>query len=467
MPDRLFADRRDADRIRIASTGRGRPEAGPLIADAVPVRHGVPADDALFDLVGDAHVVLIGEASHGTREFYAARAAMTRRLIEEKGFCAVAVEADWPDAYRVNRFVRGHGHDAGAEQALRGFERFPMWMWRNSEVAGFVRWLRDHNDQVGTRDGQAGFYGLDLYSLYRSIDEVIGYLQNVDPAAAARARERYACFDHYSGEDGQEYGFAAAFGAGPDCEREVLEQLVDLQRHGMDYAHRDGFVAEDELFYAQQNARAVQDAEAYYRSMFDPGPSSWNLRDRHMIDTLQALREHLGRGRPQPRRIVVWAHNSHVGDARTTELSQRGEVNVGQLVRERYPGDCRLIGFTTYSGTVTAADDWGGQARRKRVLPGLPDSVEDLLHRSAEPQLMLTFDRAPHASQALASPRLERAIGVVYRPSTERHSHYFHARVSDQFDALIHIDDTRAVQPLDRAEHWAGTEPAETYPAGV
>jgi erythromycin esterase-like protein len=462
----LHADQRDADRLVVTRERAGGPDAEAVISEATPVRHGVPSDEALSDLVGDAHVVLIGEASHGTREFYAARAAITRTLIAEKGFAAVAVEADWPDAYRVNRFVRGHGPDGSAEEALRGFERFPAWMWRNTEVLDFVGWLRAHNDQMGTPLDKAGFYGLDLYSLYRSIDEVIGYLQNVDPAAAARARQRYACFDQYS-EEGQEYGFAAAFGAGPACQAEVVEQLVDLQRHGVEYARRDGLAAEDELFYAQQNARTVSDAESYYRSMFDPGPSSWNLRDRHMVDTLHALREHLSRGRPEPTRIVVWAHNSHLGDARTTEVAARGEVNVGQLMRERYPEDCRLIGFTTYSGTVTAADDWGGQATRKRVRPGLPDSVEDLLHRSGEAELMLAFDRSPRASEVLEGPRLERAIGVIYRPRTERTSHYFRAQASRQFDALIHIDDTRAVQPLDRVRRWHGTEPAETYPAGI
>jgi erythromycin esterase-like protein len=445
----------------------GRFEFDPAVAEAIPVRQGVPPDDALFDLIGDAHVVLIGEASHGTREFYAARAAMTRRLIEAKGFAAVAVEADWPDAYRVNRFVRGRSRDSNANEALGGFERFPAWMWRNTEVMDFVGWLREHNDRAGTRDGGVGFYGLDLYSLYRSIDEVLGYLDGVDPAAAARARDRYACFDQYGREDGQEYGFAAAFGAGPACQQEVIDQLVELQRHGPEYVRHDGPAAADDLFHAQQNARTVQDAERYYRAMFDPGPSSWNLRDRHMVDTLRALREHLGRGRPEPARIVVWAHNSHVGDARTTEVAAHGEVNVGQLVRERYPGDSRSIGFSTYTGTVTAADEWGGPAGRRRVRPGLPGSVEELFHRFGPAELMISFDRSPRTSRLLGEPRLERAIGVVYRPGTERQSHYFHARVPDQFDAVIHIDDTRAVEPLDRRVRWAGAEPVETYPAGV
>jgi erythromycin esterase-like protein/predicted phosphoribosyltransferase len=461
------------DLLRAASAhpvpdGGNRSEAAAIGDEAVPVADGVPPDDALLDMVGDAHVVLLGEASHGTHEFYAARAAITRRLIEEKGFRAVAVEGDWPDAYRVNRFVRGHGGDATAEEALRGFDRFPTWMWRNTEVLDFVGWLRERNDRLGgASDGKVGFYGLDLYSLYRSIHEVVDYLQRVDPAAAARARERYACFDQYRGGDGQEYGFTAAFGAGKECERQVVEQLVDLQRHALQYARRDGLLAEDDLFYAQQNALTVRDAERYYRGMFGPGSSAWNLRDRHMVDTLRALAEHLRRGQPQPPRIVVWAHNSHLGDARATEMAERGELNVGQLVRQEYADDCRLIGFTTYTGTVTAADDWGGPAGRKRVRPALPESVEDVLHRSGQKTLMLPFGRAPRTAQLLRKARLQRAIGVVYRPGTERWSHYFHARVADQFDALIHIDDTRALEPLERTAGWERGEPAETYPSGL
>ena len=317
----------------------------------------------LSDLVGDARFVLIGEASHGTHEFYAARARMTRRLIEEKGFGAVAVEADWPDAYRVNRYVRARSDDVTAEEALGGFERFPAWMWRNAVVLDFVGWLREHNDDLGGDErAKAGFYGLDLYSLYRSIHEVISYLDRVDPAAAARARERYACFDHASGGDGQAYGFAAAFGAGESCEEEMLEQLVDLQRHALEYARRDGLIAADEFFYAEQNAKVVQASAEYYRTMFSGRVSSWNLRDQHMAGTLDALAGHLSRQRGRPAKIVVWAHNSHVGDARATELGSQGELDIGQLVRERHPGSCRLLGFTTYTGTVTAASDWGGPA---------------------------------------------------------------------------------------------------------
>jgi erythromycin esterase-like protein/predicted phosphoribosyltransferase len=451
-----------------APTGaQGPTEVAVIRAAALPTENGVPSDDVLFDLVGDAHVVLLGEASHGTRDFYAARADITRRLIEERGFCAVAVEGDWPDAYRVNRYVYGRSQDATAEEALRGFQRFPTWMWRNAVVLDFVGWLREHNDRVRDERGKASFYGLDLYSLYRSIQEVIAYLERVDPAAAARARERYACFDHHSGDDGQTYGFAAAFGAGETCEKEVVEQLVELQRHAFEYAKRDGLLAEDEFFYAEQNAKTVKDAAEYYRSMFSGRALSWNLRDRHMVDTLDALQDHLTRQRGDQAKIVVWEHNSHVGDARATEAAARGEFNVGQLMRERHGTDCRNLGFTTYSGTVTAADDWGETAQRKWVRPALSDSVEELFHEVGQKEFLLFFGAAPDAAETLRAARLERAIGVIYRPQTERQSHYFQARVADQFDAVIHIDDTRAVEPLERTAGWEEGEAPETYPFAV
>jgi erythromycin esterase-like protein/predicted phosphoribosyltransferase len=443
-------------------------DAQVIRADALPAADGVPSHDALSDLVGDAHYVLIGEASHGTHDFYAARAAMTRWLIEEKGFDAVAVEGDWPDAYRVNRYVRGRSADDTAEEALRGFERFPTWMWRNAVVLDFVGWLRERNDRSVGEDGAAvGFYGLDVYSLYRSMEEVIRYLETVDPQAASRARERYSCFDQYAGDDGQSYGYAAAFGAGETCENQIVEELVDLQRKGVEYAQRDGLLAEDEQFYAEQNARVVKAAAEYYRSMFHGRVSSWNLRDRHMADTLDDLSGHLGRQLARPARIVVWEHNSHLGDARATESGMRGELNVGQLARERHQGDTRSIGFTTYTGTVSAADDWGGPVQRKRVRPALRDSVEELFHDTGESAFMLSFNTARDAAEVLSSARLERAIGVIYRPQTERQSHYFRARVSRQFDAVIHLEETRALEPLERTAAWDEGEPPETYPFAV
>jgi erythromycin esterase-like protein/predicted phosphoribosyltransferase len=459
---------REAAALRPGPDGARAPsEVDAIRSELIALTGGRQDHDALLELVGDAHFVLLGEASHGTHEFYAERARITQRLIEEKGFCAVAVEADWPDAYRVNRFVRGRSDDVTAEEALRGFERFPTWMWRNTVVLDFVGWLRERNQRAGMGErAKVGFYGLDLYGLYRSIHEIIAYLETVDPAAAERARARFACFDHY-GEEGQAYGYAAAFGAGESCERAVLDQLVDLHAHWLEYARRDGVVAEEELFHAEQSARTVRAAERYYRTMFGGQVSSWNLRDLHMADTLDALAGHLTHQRGQPARIVVWAHNSHVGDARATERAMIGEVNIGQVVRERHPGDCMIAGFTTYTGTVTAADDWGRPADRKRVRSALDGSIEELFHRVGEQAFLIPFGSRPRAVEALSSPRLERAIGVIYRPDTERQSHYFRARVTEQFDAVIHIDDTRAVEPLERTAAWERGEVPETYPAAV
>ena len=462
----------------LAQPTTGRPAAAVsrpaelVAAAAIDAPDGMPPREVLEDLIGDARVVLIGESSHGTHEFYDARAQITKWLIEEKGFTAVAAEADWPDAYRVNRYVRGTGDDQSPEEALRGFQRFPAWMWRNTVVRDFVGWLRWHNGRCAA-DGrrQTGFYGLDLYSLHRSADEVIGYLERVDPAAAARARARYACFDHSDGDDGQAYGYAAAFGAGPSCERQAVEQLIELHRDAAEYLRHDGQPAEDELFYAQQNAITVRNAEAYYRGMFRGRVTSWNMRDAHMAQTLGALLEHLDRhGGSEPAdvaKVVVWAHNSHVGDARATEVSADGQLTIGQLAREQYGESCRLIGFSTYSGTVTAASDWGGVAERKVVRPALPGSIEELLHETGRPSFIVPMHDGSPAAQALEVVRLGRAIGVIYLPQTERQSHYFHVRPSDQFDAMIHIDSTRALEPLEPTSVWVAGENPETYPTGL
>ncbi|WP_207546575.1 erythromycin esterase family protein [Mycobacterium mantenii] len=436
---------------------------------AIDAPAGIPSRETLDQLIGDARIVLIGESSHGTHEFYEARAAITKWLIDEKGFCAVAAEADWPDAYRVNRYVHGRGEDESADAALSGFERFPAWMWRNTVVRDFVDWLRVRNQrQESNGQRQAGFYGLDLYSLHRSLQEVIGYLEKVDPKAATRARERYACFDHASAADGQAYGFAAAFGAGPSCETEAVEQLVDIQRHALAYARMDGLLAEDELFYAEQNAQTVRNAEMYYRTMFSGRVSSWNLRDTHMAQTLGALVKHLDRHSDVPSaRIVVWAHNSHVGDARATEVWADGQLTLGQLVRQEYGEESRLIGFSTYDGTVTAASEWGGVAERKTVRPALNGSIEELLHEAGKPSFLVSALIKPEAADPLSAVRLGRAIGVIYRPETERQSHYFHVRPADQFDAMIHIDSTRALEPLEPTSLWIAGETPETYPTGL
>ena len=437
---------------------------------AIDAPAGIPPRETLEELIGDARIVLIGESSHGTHEFYDARAAITKWLIEEKGFCAVAAEADWPDAYRVNRYVRGLGEDKNADEALSGFERFPAWMWRNTVVRDFVDWLRTRNQrQQSNGQRQAGFYGLDLYSLHRSMNEVITFLEKVDPKAATRAQARYACFDHASADDGQAYGFSAAFGAGPSCENQAIEQLVDFQRNALGYARRDGLLAEDELFYAQQNAQTVRNAEVYYRAMFSGRVTSWNLRDKHMAQTLEALLAHLDRHHDgPPARIVVWAHNSHVGDARATEVGADGQLTLGQLVRQRYGGEeSRLIGLSTYGGTVTAASEWGGIAERKAVRPALNGSIEELLHETGRSAFLVSARICPEAADALSVVRLARAIGVIYQPATERQSHYFHVRPADQFDAMIHIDRTRALEPLEPTSRWIAGETPETYPSGL
>jgi erythromycin esterase-like protein len=454
------------DRLRTASGA-----ALTALGNAARPIEGCDDDyDELLAEISDRRVVLIGEATHGSHDFYLERARITQRLIEDHGFTVVAVEADWPDAYRVNRYVMGLSNDRSADEALADFRRFPTWMWRNTEVVQFVDWLRDRNDKISDPLRMARFHGLDLYSLRTSIEAVVAYLDTIDPDEAQRARARYSCFDHV-GAEGQAYGFALAHQRAIPCEDEVVAQLVSLRRQAAEYAQRDGWLAEDELFCAEQNAVVVRDAEEYYQQMYRADVSSWNLRDRHMAATLDALLDHFDR-RGGRTKVVVWEHNSHIGDARATGMSTRGELNVGQLARQRYGEHAvALIGLTTYDGEVTAATDWGQPARRRTVRPGLPESYEHLLHEVVDERLaparfwMPMTD--PDAAAVLAEPRLERAIGVVYRPQTERPSHYFPARLDHQFDVVIHIDRTSALQPLDDIAAWDPLEPPETYPTGI
>ncbi len=425
---------------------------------AYPLTGGTTDFDSLLKTIGDSRYVLIGEASHGTHEFYRLRAQTTKRLIAEKDFHAVAVEADWPDAYRVNQYVRFEGDDEDAIDALSGFQRFPAWMWRNADVLDFVGWLRNHNEHRHSH--RVGFYGLDLYSLHASIRAVLDFLDKVDPEAARRARSRYACFDNF-GEDTQAYGYATSFGLNKSCEDEVISQWMEMHRRAGDLARRDGQVARDAFFFAEQNARLVKNAEEYYRAMFHERVSSWNLRDNHMAETLHALMHHLG----AKSKVVVWAHNSHLGDARATEMGQRGELNLGQLVRQRYGREATLVGFTTHTGTVTAASGWDRPAERKHVRPALPGSYEALFHATGVPNFILRLSKKEEATAALGEPRLERAIGVIYLPQSERASHYFHALLPEQFDIVLHYDETRAVEPLERTSAWETGEVPETYPS--
>jgi erythromycin esterase-like protein len=441
-----------------------------MSTDAIDVLRGAaiwfePSVDGfgrLFDSIGDARLVLIGEATHGTHEFYRTRAELTKALILHKGFNVVAVEADWPDAYRVNRWVQHASSDSDAEAALGEFKRFPRWMWRNRDVVSFLGWLHSHN-ATQPAHMRTGFYGLDLYSLHTSVDAVLAYLRKVDPAAAERARYRYGCFEDF-GEDTQSYGYAASTGLSKSCEDDVVAQLVELRTRAAEYASRDGRIAADEYFFAEQNARLVRNAEEYYRAMFGGRVESWNLRDTHMMETLEALLHHV-RTASGEARAVVWAHNSHLGDARATQMGDIGELNLGQLVRQTYGDAARLIGFTTHTGTVTAASNWDEPAQRKRVRPSLPASYERLLHDVGVAQFLLLLEDRD-TLEVLQSPRLERAIGVIYRPESERISHYFRARLPNQFDAVLHIDETHALEPLER---WSIDEVdlPETYPSAL
>lgn len=401
--------------------------------------------DKLLQDIGDSRYVLIGEATHGTHEFYQTRAEITQQLIQKKNFMAVAIEGDWPDTYRIHRYLQGQGDKHHYEDALKEFKRFPQWMWRNKTVVPFLQWLRTYNDNL---QNKIGFYGLDLYSLNSSMQAVIDYLNKVDPEAAQRARYRYACFDHL-GADPQTYGHLASEGLKKPCTKETIEQLLELQYKAFEYVRHNG-IAEEEFFYATQNARVVKDAEKYYRSMFEGRDQSWNVRDIHMLETLNVISDHLADRFKKPAKIIVWAHNSHVGDARATEMSERGEVNLGQLMREHHGiKNTYLIGLSTYQGSVTAAYDWGHPGEHKTVNRGIPGSYEELFHQLKYKNFIFDLNRYKEIEHYLHIPRLQRAIGVIYRPETERMSHYFFTRLPYQFDSIIHLDETTAVEPLD------------------
>lgn len=401
---------------------------------------------SLIEKIGNARIVLIGEATHGTQEFYQTRIEITKQLITKKGFMAVAIEGDWPDAYRVHRYIQGKESIDDGESALDDFTRFPTWMWRNTTLPPFLKWLREYNDAPDAVY-KVGFYGLDLYSMNRSIHAVVRYLMKVDPIAAQQAKNRYACFDHLN-VDPQMYGYLANAKIKKSCTAEVIEAFNQIQHHAFKFIHQGDEAAEDDYFFATQNARVVKNAEAYYRAMFDDHISSWNLRDRHMTEMISILADHLEDRFNKPAKIIIWAHNSHVGDARVTEMGERGEVNIGQLVREQHT-HTYSIGFSTYDGIVTAASNWDEPAQSKKIVPGLVGSYEELFHQVRYQNFMVHLSENEKLEHFLKIPRLQRAIGVIYRPETERLSHYFFTHLPYQFDSLIHFDRTTAVEPLE------------------
>lgn len=417
--------------------------------------------DKLLARIGDRRIVMLGEASHGSAEFYEMRARITRELIEKKGFTLVAVEADWPDAAHIDRYIHGMEPDPLLEN--RPFSRFPTWMWANQSVLDFVRWLKAHNKLSASTDRQTGFYGLDLYSLFSSIEVVLNYLDEVDPQTAQVARMRYGCLLPWS-NDPSLYGQFVITRQYRACEKDVVSALQDLLKNRITYTERDG----EKFFNAEQNARLVANAERYYRTLYYAEDNSWNQRDQHMFDTLQSILAFKG----TEAKAVVWEHNSHIGDARATQMSARGELNIGQLVRQAYPDDAYLIGFGTDHGTVAAASEWGGPMEVKQVQPAHIDSYERVCHEVTSDNFLLPLRASADEKslqqmtrKKLLSERLERAIGVIYRPDTELQSHYFYACLPHQFDEYIWFDETRAVEPLSK-QTLEGIMP-DTFPFGL
>lgn len=438
--------------LRPVATPRDLPDTLRRHAELLPPPERQEAFGELFDRFGDARIVLLGEATHGTSEFYSARAAITRRLIAHHGFNLVAVEGDWPDAARIDEYVR---HRAPRPRRGDPFIRFPTWMWRNTEVLAFADWLRAHNEGLAP-ERRTTFRGLDVYSLSESIHAVIAYLDKIDPHRAAAARLRYGCLTPWQDEP-QRYGRAVLQGQRDSCEDIVVAQLRELLARRMDYMAADG----EAYFDAEQNARIVRSAEQYYRIMYRGATESWNLRDRHMFDTLQALLAH-----QKDTRAVVWAHNSHVGDASATAMGWQGEFNIGELCRTAYGDQAVLIGFGTDTGTVAAASDWGEPMEVKSVRPARGDSYEFAFRETGLARSLTVWRGGgkPDLVEALSQPLLERAIGVVYRPESELRSHYFQAVMAKQFDAWVWFERSRAVTPLG-AERPEGAP--ETYPFGL
>jgi erythromycin esterase-like protein len=421
-------------------------QSSPRLADpdlsGLIARHAEPLPDfeseafgAMVDRLGDARVVLLGESTHGTSEFYRARAAITRRLVTHHGFTIVAAEADWPDAAHVDAYVRGRERPAAPEKPFR---RFPTWMWRNEEMRALVDWLKEHNARREPAR-QAGFYGLDLYSTAASMAAVTAHMARIDPQAATEVRGHYACLAAY-GEDLADYAADLIRPGFDPCSDGVAAALkIVTERGGAPggQAHLD----------AVRNARVVVGSEAFARAQVQGTESSWNLRDRHMFETLLAVLEARGPGA----RAVVWAHNSHVGNAAATEMGRRGETNIGELCRRHFGNAARLVGFGTDRGTVMAASRWDAAPEVKTVRPSLPDS-HGALFRDAGPERFLLDLGIPDLRQALRAERPQRAIGVLYLPETERVSHYFDASLAEQFDAFVFIEETRAVTPVTEAD---------------
>lgn len=396
----------------------------------------------ILDHMLESRIVMLGEASHGTYEFYAIRQKLSQYLIQEKGFNAIAIEGDFTNCYNVNLYLQGEGDRDDPLNALRDFKRFPTWMWRNEMIVPFLRELREYNDESKQK---VHFFGLDLYSLHGAIQAVINYLKMHDIEAARDAIKRYSCFENTT-HDPQEYGALVRYSNKKACTQEVAKQVIALQE--MTFKNHYNLDETDQLFYATQNARLVQNAENYYRGLFEPHVNTWNIRDTHMFETLQNILAYLSKTLKVPAKIIIWAHNSHLGNAKATEMSSRGDTNIGELIKDHYR-DCSFsLGFSTYSGTVLAADEWGESPQVKFLNKALPGSYEELFHNLSSNNFAFIMKNNPKLQKLLSSPRLQRAVGVIYKPETERWSHYYNAELAHQFDAILHIDTSRAIKEI-------------------
>lgn len=433
-----------------------------LANDLGPIKDIGNFCEPMFKTCRHSKMVLIGESTHGTEEFYQIRCALTKRLIEEAGFMAVAIEWDWPEVVPANQYVLDNPSVQSWQQALQGFQRFPDWMWRNKAMVQFLNWLRDYNQKKP--DKKFEIYGLDLYSLYASMKAVLNFLKKTDVHAWRIAQNRYANL----GDDPQSYGFLASSDRSESCAKEALQQFMELQ-HNAWYYQQLHPQNKNECFHAIQNARLVKNAEQYYRSLFSKEDISWNIRDKHMFETLGHIANYLESIHDKPAKIIVWCHNSHVGDERATEMGERGQYNIGQLTKENYGPNAALLGFTTFDGTVRAASDWGGKSQVFTINPALQNSFEALFHQLKYKNFFINIqENAPIQDLFKDLNYLHRAIGVVYRPETERQSHYYYSKLGYQYDGLIHIDRTHALEPL--MLHKIDESPKElpeTFPSGV
>ncbi|MDD2675737.1 MAG: erythromycin esterase family protein [Flavobacterium sp.] len=416
-----------------------------------------PTDlDPLMNYIGDAKYVLLGEASHGTHEYYTWRAKISQRLIQEKGFCFIAVEGDWPDCYRLNRFAKGY-LDSGKDilNVLTEFKRWPTWMWANWEIAAFIDWLKIYNESFPV-DERIGFYGLDVYSFKESMNSIIQYLEKNDPKALAITKTAMKCFEPYGKDEGQSYARASSFI--PElCEKEIIHMLTEILRNVPNYNHDL-----ENVLSIEQNAFVTRNAEKYYRAMIRRGSTSWNIRDQHMVSTIDRLMKFHGKDA----KIIIWEHNTHIGDARATEMISEGMVNVGQLLREQYAtDDVVAVGFGSYKGSVIAGREWGDSMRKIKVPEAVDGSWEHAFHLASKGQNRLLLMNKVKDEKCLSSLIGHRAIGVVYNPEHERFGNYVPTILPKRYDAFIFIDETNALHPINIEVN--GNQIPETYPFGM